>query len=191
MERSQILETVKRARELLVEVEQREEALAGRLDGELFPKGPPVPMTVEALIIASMERLERSAERMVRADIAHSRVLDKSRPNPGRASLISQEVAEKLAEQAELERIAREHAAEVSEILNGKFFPEGLPADLGTLGLLQGIRGYATNTVQQLENAVCDEGNEDVKALCCELENALGVLNSFEMMVGKQESTER
>lgn len=125
----------KRLAELM---EENEGDMARLLKRRLFPEGVPRPFTVAGMMRAKAAMLARDAEAMAKADIAYNA----SRQKPGKqaTSLLSQDVAEKLALSAELERLVLEHADYVGAEIEKRLFPAGAPVMLTLDDFLGALR---------------------------------------------------
>lgn len=120
--------------------------LASTIEPLLFPEGAPGNLTIAEMMRAQARLLARSAHAMAEADIAYNSAMQKYHPPPPQqTSLISQEVANKLALSAELEDLVISMAEKLEAEVVAKLFPEGLPPNLSMLGFLQSLRGYLEN----------------------------------------------
>lgn len=134
-------ESLSAADELVELMREHELDLVGIMEPLLFPDGPPPALTVAEIMRAQARLLARSAQSMAEADIAYNAALQKQRPaDPKQTSLISQDVAQKLALSAELESLVFSMAEEIEAKVTPKLFPDGLPPDMTLLGFLQSLR---------------------------------------------------
>jgi hypothetical protein len=134
-------ESLEAADELIELMREHELDLARIMEPLLFPDGSPPALSVAEIMRAQARLLARSAQSMAEADIAYNAALQKHRPpNPQQTSLISQDVAQKLALSAELESLVFSMAEEIEAKVTPKLFPEGLPPDMTLLGFLQSLR---------------------------------------------------
>jgi hypothetical protein len=134
-------ESLQATDELIELMRAHELGLASIMEQLLFSEGPPPALSVAEIMRAQARLLARSAESMAEADIAYNAELQKSRPpHPQQTSLISHDVAQKLALSAELESLVISMAEEIGAKITPKLFPDGLPPDMTLLGFLQSLR---------------------------------------------------
>lgn len=132
--------------------------LASTIEPLLFPDGAPENFTIAEMMRAQAKLLARSAQAMAEADIAYNAALQKyRRPSPQQTSLISQEVAHKLALSAELENLVISMAEKLEAEVVTKLFPDGLPPELSMLGFLQSLRGYLESERDRVTQVPRDE----------------------------------
>lgn len=130
------------AAERLVRVmETHEVELAHAAEATLFPDGPPARVTIASIMRALVGSLMEAAERMAESDAAYNATLRKHRgQSASSTSLLSQDVAEKIALSVELEELVLAHADDAGAKLERKLFPDGLPETIDLLGIFQALR---------------------------------------------------
>lgn len=150
------------ADELIELMRDHEHEVASVMEPLLFPDGPPASLTVAEIMRAQARLLARSAQSMAEADIAYNTAVQKHRPpTPGQTSLISQDVAQKLALSAELENLVFSMAEDIEAKVTPKLFPNGLPPGMTLLGFLKSLRecmesersGMPEPTAEPMEDA--------------------------------------
>jgi hypothetical protein len=155
-------ESLEAADELVELMREHELGLAGIMEPLLFPDGPPPGLSVAEIMRAQARLLARSAQSMAEADIAYNVALQKHRPpNPQQTSLISQDVAQKLALSAELESLVFSMAEEIEAKVTPKLFPDGLPPDMTLLGFLKSLRECVELELSRMPEFPHDYDDED------------------------------
>lgn len=129
------------AERLVRAMETHEVELARAAEARLFPDGPPARVTIASIMRALVGSLMEAAERMAESDAAYNATLRKHRgQSASSTSLLSQDVAEKIALSVELEELVLAHADDAGAKLERKLFPDGLPETLDLLGIFQALR---------------------------------------------------
>lgn len=129
------------AERLVRAMETHEVELARAAEARLFPDGPPARVTIAGIMRALVGSLMEAAERMAESDAAYNATLRKQRgQSASSTSLLSQDVAEKIALSVELEELVLAHADDAGAKLERKLFPDGLPETLDLLGIFQALR---------------------------------------------------
>jgi hypothetical protein len=122
-------------------METHEVELARAAEAKLFPDGAPARVTIATIMRALVATLMDAAQHMAESDAAYNATL---RRHEGRdaddSSLLSQDVAEKIALSVELEDLVLAHADDAGARLERKLFPDGLPEQIGLLGIFQALR---------------------------------------------------
>lgn len=140
--------------------------LASIMEPLLFPEGMPERFTVAEMMRAQARLLARSAQAMAEADIAYNAALQKYRPaHPQQTSLISKDVAHKLALSAELENLVLSMAEKLEAEVVAKLFPDGTPPDLTILGFLQSLRSYLESERERASTDLSEDHTQTQEAL--------------------------
>lgn len=122
-------------------METHEVELAQAAEARLFPDGPPAQVTIASIMRALVAHLMDAAQNLAESDAAYNATLRKHRgQREPSSSLLSQDVAEKIALSAELEDLVLQHADDAGARLERKLFPDGLPEQIGLLGIFQALR---------------------------------------------------
>jgi hypothetical protein len=128
------------ARQLVRVMEAHEQALARAAETRLFPGGPPARVSIATMMRALVATMMDAAEHMAEADAAYN-ATRRQRDGQGAAtSLVSQDVAEKVALSVELQDLVLQHADDAGARLERRLFPDGLPEQIGMLGIFQALR---------------------------------------------------
>lgn len=129
------------AERLLRVMEAHEVELARAAEAKLFPGGPPAQVTIASIMRALVATLMDAAQHLAESDAAYNATLRKhARGSESSSSLLSQDVAEKIALSVELEELVLQHADDAGARLERKLFPDGLPETIGLLGIFQALR---------------------------------------------------
>lgn len=129
------------AESLLRVMETHEVELARAAEARLFPDGPPARVTIASIMRALVGTLMEAAQNMAESDAAYNASLRKHRGDEASStSLLSQDVAEKIALSVELETLVLAHADDAGARLERKLFPDGIPERIGLLGIFQALR---------------------------------------------------
>lgn len=137
-------------------METHEVELAHAAEARLFPDGPPAQVTIASIMRALVAHLMDAAQNLAESDAAYNATLRKHRGHRApSSSLLSQDVAEKIALSAELEELVLQHADDAGARLERKLFPDGLPEQIGLLGIFQALRRRIT-----LATAPGDDGDD-------------------------------
>lgn len=129
------------ARQLARVMEAHEQTLAHGAESRLFPGGPPARITIADMMRALAATMMEAAEHMAETDAAVNARRRKRDPQAASAtSLVSQDVAEKVALSVELQDLVLAHADSAGASLERRLFPDGLPEQLGMLGIFQALR---------------------------------------------------
>ena len=125
-------------------METHEVELARVAEAKLFPDGTPARVTIATIMRALVATLMDAAQHLAESDAAYNATLRQHEdPEDGEASdssLLSQDVAEKIALSVELEDLVLAHADDAGARLERKLFPDGLPEQIGLLGIFQAMR---------------------------------------------------
>jgi hypothetical protein len=122
-------------------METHEVALARAAEAKLFPDGAPARVTIATIMRALVATLMDAAQHLAESDAAYNATLRQhERPGASDSSLLSQDVAEKIALSVELEDLVLSHAEDAGARLERKLFPDGLPEQIGLLGIFQAMR---------------------------------------------------
>jgi len=122
-------------------METHEVELAHAAEARLFPDGPPAQVTIASIMRALAAHLMDAAQNLAESDAAYNATLRKHRgQREPSSSLLSQDVAEKIALSVELEELVLQHADNAGARLERKLFPDGLPEQIGLLGIFQALR---------------------------------------------------
>jgi hypothetical protein len=141
------------ARRLVHIMDANERVTAFAVEAELFPGGVPDELTIAGFVRAQAAALMRSAEDLARADVAYHEALREQGEEPERDSLLSMDVAQKVARSAEFERAIDEYADTIGSSMEQRFFPEGMPVPLTVQRLIAAVR-------ERLERAITDADAE-------------------------------
>ena len=164
------------ARRLVRIMDANERVTAFAVEAELFPEGVPDALTIATFVRAQAAALMRSAEDLARADAAYHAALRKYGEEAQRDSLLSQDVAHKVARSAEFERAIDEYADTIGASMEQRFFPAGVPARLTVQDLIAAVR-------ERLERAIGDavptDDDEALDARCDELDREINIAASF------------
>jgi hypothetical protein len=168
------------ARRLVRIMDENERATASAVEAELFPEGVPDELTIAGFVRAQAAALMRSAEDLARADAAYHEALRKQGPGQGpqRDSLLSQDVAQKVARSAEFERAIDEYADTIGASMEQRFFPEGVPAPLTVQHLIAAVRERLERAIDEAEIRDADAG-EALDARCSQLDREIHIAASF------------
>jgi hypothetical protein len=129
------------AERLVRVMETHEIDLARAAEAKLFPDGAPARVTIATIMRALVATLMDAAQHLAESDAAYNATLRKHQgPDPSQTSLLSQDVAEKIALSVELEDLVLQHADDAGARLERKLFPDGLPEQIGLLGIFQALR---------------------------------------------------
>jgi hypothetical protein len=129
------------AERLLRVMETHEVELAHAAEARLFPDGPPAQVTIASIMRALAAHLMDAAQNLAESDAAYNATLREHRGQRApSSSLLSQDVAEKIALSVELEELVLRHADNAGARLERKLFPDGLPEQIGLLGIFQALR---------------------------------------------------
>jgi hypothetical protein len=129
------------AERLLRVIETHEVELAHAAEARLFPDGPPAQVTIASIMRALVATLMDAAQNLAESDAAYNATLRKHQgQREPSSSLLSQDVAEKIALSVELEGLVLQHADDAGARLERKLFPDGMPEQLGLLGIFQALR---------------------------------------------------
>jgi hypothetical protein len=141
------------ARRLVRIMDENEKATAFAVEAELFPEGARDELTIAGFVRAQAAALMRSAEDLARADAAYHQALRKhgDARGPQRDSLLSQDVAQKVARSAEFERAIDEYADTIGASMEARFFPEGVPAPLTVQHLIAAVRERLERAIDEAE----------------------------------------
>jgi hypothetical protein len=128
--------------ERLVRVLEAHEAdLARAAEAKLFPDGAPARVTIATIMRALVATLMDAAQHLAESDAAYNATLRKHTGHrASETSLLSQDVAEKIALSVELEDLVLQYADDAGARLERKLFPDGLPERIGLLGIFQALR---------------------------------------------------
>jgi hypothetical protein len=125
-------------------METHEVDLARAAEAKLFPDGAPARVTIATIMRALVASLMDAAQHLAESDAAYNATLREQEGSgasgPSDASLLSQDVAEKIALSVELEDLVLSHADDAGARLERKLFPDGLPEQIGLLGIFQALR---------------------------------------------------
>ncbi|HWN70520.1 MAG TPA: hypothetical protein VNM90_22925 [Haliangium sp.] len=166
------------ARRLVRLMDENEKTTAFAVEAELFPDGVPDELTIAAFVRAQAAALMRSAEDLARADAAYHAALRKGDARASqRDSLVSQDVAQKVARSAEFERAIDEYADTIGASMEQRFFPEGLPAPLTVQHLIAAVRERLERALDEAETR--DEGDETLDARSSLLDREIHIAASF------------
>lgn len=122
-------------------METHEVDLARVAEAKLFPDGAPARVTIATLMRALVATLMDAAQHMAESDAAYNATLRRHDGDKASdSSLLSQDVAEKIALSVELEDLVLSHADDAGARLERKLFPDGLPEQIGLLGIFQAMR---------------------------------------------------
>jgi hypothetical protein len=122
-------------------METHEVDLARAAEAKLFPDGAPVRVTIATIMRALVASLMDAAQHLAESDAAYNATLrEHEGGGASDASLLSQDVAEKIALSVELEDLVLAHADDAGARLERKLFPGGLPEQIGLLGIFQALR---------------------------------------------------
>jgi hypothetical protein len=149
------------ARRLVRIMDENERATAFAVEAELFPDGVPDALTIAGFVRAQAAALMRSAEDLARADAAYHEALRKHGEEPKGDSLLSQDVAQKVARSAEFERAIDEYADTIGASMEQRFFPEGVPARLTVQHLITAVRERLERAIADAEPGSEDDGEDD------------------------------
>src|SRR5262245_53239296 len=86
------------ARLLLGLLKDHEVDMAASIEATVFPHGAPVPLTFAAVLKAHATTLSETTHALVETDIELSRMKESIHADPRRTSLVSQPVAERVAQ---------------------------------------------------------------------------------------------
>ena len=159
------------AERLVRVIETHEVDLARAAEAKLFPDGAPARVTIATIMRALVARLMDAAQHLAESDAAYNATLRQHEdPEDGEASdssLLSQDVAEKIALSVELEDLVLAHADDAGARLERKLFPDGLPEQIGLLGIFQALRRRIERaTTQDLSILVGeDDGDLDLREI--------------------------
>lgn len=129
------------AARLVLVMEAHEVDLARAAETKLFPGGAPARVTIATLMRALIATLMNAAQSMAESDAAYNAALRRYNGTGASAtSLVSQDVAEKIALSVELEELVLQHADDAGSRLDRKLFPDGLPEHIGLLDIFQALR---------------------------------------------------
>lgn len=159
-------------------MEENEKVTALAVEIELFPQGPPASLSIATFVRAQAAALMRSAEELARADVAYQQALQKDPDGlrgPQRDSLLSQDVANKVARSAEFERAIDEYADTIGASMEEKFFPDGVPAPLTVQHLVAAVRERLDAALTQAEQ----EREADLDAAITTLDREIRIAASF------------
>jgi hypothetical protein len=157
---------------------ENEKVTALAVEIELFPHGAPASLSIAAFVRAQAAALMRSAEDLARADVAYQETLQKHADGPRgpqRDSLLSQDVATKVARSAEFERAIDEYADTIGSSMEEKFFPEGVPAPLTVQHLVAAVRERLEDALKQAEQ----DREADLEAATTVLDKEVRIAASF------------
>ncbi len=157
---------------------ENEKVTALAVEIELFPHGAPASLSIAAFVRAQAAALMRSAEDLARADVAYQETLQKHADGPRgpqRDSLLSQDVANKVARSAEFERAIDEYADTIGSSMEEKFFPEGVPAPLTVHHLVAAVRERLEAALTQAEQ----DREADLEAATSVLDKEVRIAASF------------
>lgn len=163
---------------LLRLMEENEKVTALAVEIELFPQGAPASLSVASIVRAQAAALMRSAEELARADVAYHEAMQRhpdGPQGPQRDSLLSQDVASKVARSAEFERAIDEYADTIGESMEEKFFPEGVPAPLSVQHLIAAVRERLAVALAQAEQ----DREADLDAATAALDREIRISASF------------
>lgn len=147
------------ARRLVRIMDENEKTTAFAVEAELFPEGVPDALTIAGFVRAQAAALMRSAEDLARADAAYHQALHKQgAAQAPRDSLLSQDVAQKVARSAEFERAIDEYADTIGASMEQRFFPEGVPAPLTVQGLIAAVRARLERALHEVDTTGEGEG---------------------------------
>lgn len=163
---------------LLRLMEENEKVTALAVEIELFPQGVPASLSIAAFVRAQAAALMRSAEELARADVAYQQAMQKHEDGlrgQQRDSLLSQDVANKVARSAEFERAIDEYADTIGASMEEKFFPEGVPALLTVQHLVSAVRERLAVALAQAEQ----DREADLDAATTVLDKEIRIAASF------------
>jgi hypothetical protein len=122
-------------------METHEVDLTRVAEAKLFPDGAPARVTIATIMRALVASLMDAAQHLAESDAAYNATLRQHEDHHASdASLLSQDVAEKIALSVELEDLVLSHADDAGARLERKLFPDGLPEQIGLLGIFQALR---------------------------------------------------
>jgi hypothetical protein len=160
-------------------MDENEKVTALAVEAELFPDGVPEALSIAGFVRAQAAALMRSAEELARADAAYHEALHKhEQPERQRDSLLSQDVAHKVARSAEFERAIDEYADTIGESMEQRFFPEGVPAPLTVQHLIAAVRERLERALAEAE-AGGEARDERLAALDHEIHIAASFFSGF------------
>jgi hypothetical protein len=143
-------------------MEVHEEDLARAAEIKLFPGSVPARVTIATLMRALVATLMDAAQSMAESDAAYNAALRRHNGTEGSAtSLVSQDVAEKIALSVELEELVLQHADDAGARLDHKLFPDGLPEQIGMLDIFQALRRRIEVAATQEPAELATLANED------------------------------
>lgn len=157
---------------------ENEKVTALAVEIELFPHGAPASLSIATFVRAQAAALMRSAEELARADVAYQETLQKHADGPRgpqRDSLLSQDVANKVARSAEFERAIDEYADTIGSSMEEKFFPEGVPTPLTVQHLIAAVRERLEVALTQAEQ----DREADLEAATSVLDKEVRIAASF------------
>lgn len=163
---------------LLRLMEENEKVTALAVEIELFPQGVPASLSIASFVRAQAAALMRSAEELARADVAYQQALQKEPDGmraPQRDSLLSQDVANKVARSAEFERAIDEYADTIGASMEEKFFPDGVPAPLTVQHLISAVHERLAVALAQAEQ----DREADLDAATTVLDKEIRIAASF------------
>jgi hypothetical protein len=166
------------ARRLVRIMDENEKVTAFAVEAELFPDGLPDELTIAGFVRAQAAALMRSAEDLARADAAYHEALHKQGQGPQRDSLLSQDVAQKVARSAEFERAIDEYADTIGASMEQRFFPEGVPAPLKVQHLIAAVRERLEHAIDEAETRDADAA-ESLDARFSQLDREIHIAASF------------
>ena len=157
---------------------ENEKVTALAVEIELFPQGVPASLSIAAFVRAQAAALMRSAEELARADVAYQETLQRHADGPRgpqRDSLLSQDVANKVARSAEFERAIDGYADTIGSSMEEKFFPDGVPAPLTVQHLIAAVRERLEAALKQAEQ----DREADLEAATAVLDKEVRIAASF------------
>lgn len=184
------LERVRETAQRLVRImDENEKVTALAVEAELFPEGVPDALTIAGFVRAQAAALMRSAEDLARADAAYHQALRKQGVGAERDSLLSHDVAQKVARSAEFERAIDEYADTIGESMEQRFFPDGPPAPLRVRHLIAAVRARLERALAEVDSDRADgaggadgagaDGGEPLDARLAQLDREIHIAASF------------
>ena len=158
-----LAQAVQTAERLVRVMETHEVDLARAAEAKLFPDGAPARVTIASIMRALVATLMDAAQHLAESDAAYNATLRKHKGEDGsETSLLSQDVAEKIALSVELEDLVLQHADDAGARLERKLFPGGLPEQIGLLGIFQALRRRIERATTQDLSILVGEDDGDL-----------------------------